>query len=85
MMFSFGIIKCSDVRFLCEAEYAYPCFSAITMKRSYKDARSYEDAIGILQEVKGTQLDSDLVDMFCKIPKNEIEACVPSDVDVLNV
>lgn len=60
-------------------------YSAITMKRSYKDARSYEDAVKILNEVKGTQLDESLVDIFCKIPKTEIEACVPSDVDVLNL
>ncbi len=58
-------------------------YSAITMKRSYKDARSYEEAIDILKEVRGTQLDAGLVDIFCKIPKEEIEACVPSNVDVL--
>ena len=60
-------------------------YSAITMKRSYKDSRSHEDAIGILKEVKGTQLDSDLVDMFCQIPQQEVEACVPADVDALDV
>ena len=50
-------------------------YSAITMKRSYKPARSHEEAIAILDEVAGTQLDADLVAIFRNIPKEELDKC----------
>lgn len=53
-------------------------YSAITMERSYKPARPYEDAIAIIKEVAGTQLDKTIADIFCSIPKDEVEACYPS-------
>lgn len=56
-------------------------YSAITMRRSYKEPKSYEEAIKILNEVKGTQLDTELVDLFCKIPKKDIIACIPDNVE----
>lgn len=55
-------------------------YSAITMRRSYKEPRTHEDAIQILKEVAGTQLDADLVNYFLKIPKEELEACIPEQV-----
>ena len=51
-------------------------YSAITMARSYKPGRSYEEAISIIKEVAGTQLDKEIVDIFCSIPKEEVEACI---------
>ena len=39
-------------------------YSAITMRRSYKPPRTHEDAIRIIQEVSGTQLDKDLAELF---------------------
>jgi len=56
-------------------------YSAITMRRSYKPPRSYEEAAGIMKEVAGTQLDKELVDIFLSIPKEELEKCIPEDVD----
>ena len=50
-------------------------YSAITMARSYKPGRSYEEAIAIIKDVAGTQLDKEIVDIFCSIPKDEVEAC----------
>ncbi len=50
-------------------------YSAVTMARSYKSSRSYEDAIGIIKSVSGSQLDGELVSIFCSIPKEEVEAC----------
>ena len=52
-------------------------YSAITMRRSYKEPKSYEEAIKIIKEVAGTQLDSELVEIFVNIPKEEIEKCNP--------
>lgn len=60
-------------------------YAAITMVRSYKPARSHEDAIRIMQDVAGTQLDKDLVDIFCRIPKEELQGCVPENVDVESI
>ncbi len=52
------------------------------MRRSYKDPRTHEDAIRIMKEVAGTQLDKDIVDILCSIPKEKLMACVPDTVEV---
>lgn len=56
-------------------------YSAITMRRSYKDKRTYEEAIDIIKDVSGSQLDSDIVAVFMTIPKEELQACTPETVD----
>ena len=56
-------------------------YSAITMKRSYKGARTHEDAINIMKEIAGIQLDSELLDIFMKIPKEDLEKCIPEKTD----
>lgn len=55
-------------------------YSAITMRRSYKEPRPHEEAIRIIKEVAGTQLDKNLVDVFVSIPKEELVSCAPEDV-----
>lgn len=55
-------------------------YSAITMRRSYKPPRSHEEAIEIIKEVSGTQLDKELVDIFITIPKEELIRCMPEEV-----
>lgn len=57
-------------------------YSAITMKRAYKPAKPYEEAIAIIKDVAGSQLDAELVKIFCKIPKDELLNCVPKHVEV---
>lgn len=52
-------------------------YSAITMKRSYRDPKGHSQAIEILRECRGTQLDEELVDIFLKIPQEEINSCIP--------
>lgn len=49
-------------------------FSALYSDRVYRPRRSYEDAISILREAAGTQLDPELVEIFCSIPEKEIKA-----------
>ncbi len=56
-------------------------YSAITMKRSYKNKRSHEEAIRILCEVAGTQLDENLVEVFITIPKEELDKCMPEQIN----
>ncbi|MBQ1340644.1 MAG: HD domain-containing protein [Ruminococcus sp.] len=56
-------------------------YSAITMRRSYKNPRTHEDAIRIIQEVAGTQLDKQLADIFCAIPKEELIKAAPVAVE----
>jgi HD-GYP domain-containing protein (c-di-GMP phosphodiesterase class II) len=53
-------------------------YSALTMERSYKATLSYENAISELKLVSGTQLDSDLVNIFCSIPIKNVEKCIES-------
>lgn len=55
-------------------------YSAITMRRSYKPPKSHEEAIRIIKEAAGTQLDADLVDCFMTIPKKELLACAPKNI-----
>ncbi|MBQ3670824.1 MAG: HD domain-containing protein [Treponema sp.] len=51
-------------------------YSAITMDRSYRPSLPYENAISELHLVAGKQLDEELVNLFCSIPKSKIEACM---------
>ena len=55
-------------------------YSAITMRRSYKEPKSHEDAIEIIKSVAGTQLDEQLVDIFIRIPKEKLVACIPETI-----
>ena len=56
-------------------------YSAITMRRSYKDKRTHEEAIEIIKDVAGSQLDPDIATIFMTIPKEELQACTPETVD----
>ena len=51
-------------------------YSAITMARSYKPGKSYDEAIAIIKDVAGSQLDKEIVDIFCSIPRKEVEDCI---------
>lgn len=55
-------------------------YSAITMRRSYKEPRTHADAMRIIQEVAGKQLDADLVKIFMTIPEEELKKCIPEQV-----
>lgn len=55
-------------------------YSAITMRRSYKAPRTHEEAIQIIKDVAGTQLDKYLVEIFVNIPKEELMACIPETI-----
>jgi len=56
-------------------------YSAITMRRSYKDKRTHEEAMDIIKDGSGSQLDPDIVAVFMTIPKEELQACTPETVD----
>jgi len=51
-------------------------FSALCTDRIYRPKKSYEEAVQIIQEVAGTQLDAEIVKIFCNIPKEEFENIV---------
>ena len=55
-------------------------YSAITMRRSYKEPKTHEEAIAIMQKVAGAQLDRDLLDIFISIQKEELDQCIPEQV-----
>ncbi|MBR5116831.1 MAG: HD domain-containing protein [Lachnospiraceae bacterium] len=50
-------------------------YSSITMVRSFKPTLSYADAIIELILAAGSQLDPEIVEYFCRIPKNQVDAC----------
>ena len=71
-----------DIPFAARLISVADTYSAITMRRSYKQAKSHEEAVSILKEVRNTQLDADLVDLFCSIPKAEVEECMKHVIEV---
>ena len=64
-----------EARIICVAD----SYSAITMKRAYKEAKTYDEGIAILKDCAGSQFDTQLVDIFVSIPRNQVEACVPKN------
>jgi len=48
-------------------------FSALCTDRIYRPKKNYEEAVQIIQDVAGTQLDAEIVKIFCTIPKKEVE------------
>lgn len=50
-------------------------FAAITLNRTYKAARSLNEAMEEIKIAAGTQLDPDIVEIFSQISMDEIEAC----------
>jgi HD-GYP domain-containing protein (c-di-GMP phosphodiesterase class II) len=48
-------------------------FDAITSKRPYRPAKSHQEALAIVEEVAGTQLDARLVEVFARIIREEME------------
>jgi HD-GYP domain-containing protein (c-di-GMP phosphodiesterase class II) len=48
-------------------------FSALCTDRIYRPRKTYEDAVQIIQDAAGTQLDNEIVKAFCAIPKKELE------------
>ena len=55
-------------------------YSAITMRRSYKEPRTHEDAMEIIKSVAGSQLDKSLVDIFKTISKEDLQKCIPEQM-----
>ena len=75
-------LKEQDIPYASKIIAVADTFSAITMKRSYKPSRSYEEAIEVMKDAAGTQLDKELVEAFVKIPKYDLLSCVPEGVEV---
>ena len=73
-------VKVEDIPVAAKIIAIADTYSAITMRRSYKAPRTHEDAIAIIAEVAGTQLDKELVDIFLTIPKEKLEKCIPTQV-----
>ena len=68
-------LKGEEIPFVSRLLAVADTYSAITMDRSYKASLPYENAISELRLVAGSQLDSELVEIFCSIPKQKIAAC----------
>jgi len=46
-------------------------FSALCTDRIYRPKKSYEEAVQIIKDAAGTQLDAEIVRVFCTIPKKD--------------
>ncbi len=73
-------VKGDDIPLASKVIAVADTYSAITMRRSYKEPRTHEEAVKIIKEVAGTQLDEELVEIFLSIPEEELRACIPEQV-----
>ena len=71
-----------DIPFEAKLIAVADVYSAITMRRSYKEPKSHEEAISIMKSEAGTHLDPWLVDILSSIPKEELIACIPESLDI---
>lgn len=55
-------------------------FSALVTNRPYRQGMKYEEAIEIMKNSLGSQLDGDILEVFLKIPIKELEKCMPSNL-----
>ncbi len=74
-------LKEEDIPYAAKVIAVADTYSAITMRRSYKPPKSYEEAVEIMKKAAGTQLDQEIVDVFLKIPKEELQSCIPEGVE----
>lgn len=72
----------SEIPFASKIIAIADTYSAITMARSYKPAKTHEQAIEIIKDVAGTQLDAELAEIFCSIPKERVTTCYPEIVNI---
>ena len=75
-------IKNDDIPYPAKIIAVADTYSAITMRRSYKPPRTYEEAVQIMKDAAGTQLDAELVEVFLTIPRERLLSCVPEGVEV---
>ena len=55
-------------------------FSALVTNRPYRKGMKYEKAIVIMKECAGTQLDEEILGVFCNISVEELEKCRPRNI-----
>ena len=73
-------IKGNDIPLASKIIAVCDTYSAITMRRSYKNPKTHEEAVNILKSVAGSQLDEKLVAIFVNIPEKELMSCMPEKV-----
>jgi HD-GYP domain-containing protein (c-di-GMP phosphodiesterase class II) len=71
-----GLYKMPDSQIPLESKIiaVADTFSALSTDRVYRPKKSYNDSIRIIRELAGTQLDEEIVQVLCMIPRQAIEA-----------
>ncbi|HZW82795.1 MAG TPA: HD domain-containing phosphohydrolase, partial [Candidatus Deferrimicrobium sp.] len=65
-------IKGSDIPLEARIIAVADCFDAMTSTRTYRGAKTTQEALVEMQRVAGSQLDPELVEIFCQI-YNKVE------------
>ena len=56
-------------------------YAAITLENSFKPSRSYGEGIISLRMSAGSKFDKELVELFCSIPQDKVNACTAKVVE----
>jgi HD-GYP domain-containing protein (c-di-GMP phosphodiesterase class II) len=55
-------------------------YSALCTSRVYRTARSHDEAVKIIKDAAGTQLDADLADIFSAIPESKLTSLIGAEI-----
>lgn len=73
-------LKESAIPFVAKMIAVVDTYSALVTDRPYRKGKSHEDALAIMYDISGSQLDVELTSRFTSIPANRIEACRPDNL-----
>lgn len=75
-------LKGEEIPFVSKMMAVADTYSSLVTERKYRPVKSHEEAVQILNEVSGFQLDKEIVNIFCNISYDVIKNCVPKNQSV---
>ena len=70
-------LKAKDIPLASRIISIADTYASLTSNRNYRAARTHENAIQVIRDVSGSQLDPELVNIFIRIPRDKLVACSP--------
>jgi GGDEF domain-containing protein len=73
-------LSADDIPYISKLLAVADTYSALVTNRPYRPGKNHDEAIEIITSVKGKQLDATIVEIFCGIDRDEVEACKPENL-----